>query len=181
MNLTGSMSVQGRHCQFAWSNCGRRPCVGCRSSAEQDLVRPLWSVNTFERRSADGGCTLEPVFSEAISGRSDDGNWPAPGLRRSRPKLTSVGAAIDSNVGLLASSRTAGSGHQESFMAGGFYDLARKKTAGVRDAAGIGVVPWSRAGQWKPSGVAACPAALSPGSALNKVGWTRPGCRARSS
>ena len=40
--------------------------------------------------------------------------WPGPGLRRSRPKLTSVGAAIDSNVGLLASSRTAGSDHFRS-------------------------------------------------------------------
>jgi len=62
---TDDRSKPGRQFQFAWSNCGRTPCVRCRP-APQDSVRLLWREGTFERRSAYGGCTLKPVVGVAI-------------------------------------------------------------------------------------------------------------------
>ena len=54
-----------RQFQFAKSNCGRTAGIGCGLGPETREWL-LWRSSTFERRLADGGCTLEPVVGVAI-------------------------------------------------------------------------------------------------------------------
>ena len=59
------------------------------------------------------GCTLEPVVGEAISGRSDDGNWPPVGVRGGARKLTIDAMALLAKVSLRRPPRKPGPGQKQ--------------------------------------------------------------------
>jgi hypothetical protein len=114
LRLHDRVTVKGSREAYAGSPTARARHQ--QAASERNWTQPLklaQSMGTEGARLSD----LTMVGGPRHHPKQPDANgcfWPAPGLRRSRRKLTLVRAAIDPNVGLLASSRTAGAGHKQS-------------------------------------------------------------------